>query len=363
MKENRFIRTRAETFKALLRQPCDHIPYQTRQNEHMRRVIDALPLSPAAKAWLWEGDFALERLEPRPAVDRFRPYFGDLPPDCEFTYFGVGRQAQKSNEGWHAGWTTFHPLAAVDTVEGLRNFPFPDVEKSRVDIGLEERVAAHKAEGFVVIGQMSQTILETSYEMRGIPELMMDFYERPDYVRYLFERIARERLFQARRFAEAGVDVLRIGDDIASQENLIISLPMYRDFIKPLHRAIIAAARAVKPDIHVLYHSDGNLEPLLNDLIDVGVTAINPVQPECMNVRQIKADYGERLVLWGCMPVQSTFEHGTGDDLRRHLAFLQHEIAASGGLVIDFVNFLDSPNSLRNLGAFFECYANSWKID
>jgi uroporphyrinogen decarboxylase len=185
---------------------------------------------------------------------------------------------------------------------------------------------------------------------------MVDFYERPGYVEVLLQKIAEQRLYQARRFAEAGADILRIGDDIATQRGLMVSPALYQEWIKPLHAAVIAAARRVQPDIPVKYHSDGQLTDLLPDLMDIGVNIINPVQTECMDLAEIKRTFGQELVLWGCMPVQSVFAHGTADDVRRHLTFLMDEIAVDGGMVVKFTNWLSTKRSLANLRTFFECF-------
>jgi len=238
----------------------------------------------------------------------------------------------------------------------LKGYPFPDLAGSGADRDLEVKVSALKKDGYTVLGQMSQTILETSYNMRGLGQLMIDFYERSSYVDFLFEKIAEQRRFQARRFAEAGVDVLRIGDDIATQKSLLVSPELYRERIKPLHASIIAEARAVNPRIQVKYHSDGRLTPLLPDLIEIGVTIINPVQPECMDLAEIKRDFGNALTLWGCMPVQSVFAHGSRDDVLRHIEFLMEVVAPNGGFVAKFTNFLITEKSLENLGVFFEIF-------
>jgi uroporphyrinogen decarboxylase len=205
---------------------------------------------------------------------------------------------------------------------------------------------------------MSQTILETAYEMRGMERLFTDFFERPEYVRVLFERIAERRCFQARRMAEAGVDVLRIGDDIATQSGLLVGPPMYREWIKPLHARVVAAARAVKPDIPVLYHSDGTLTALLPDLIEAGVTAINPVQAECMPHAQTKAEFGDRLVLWGCCSTQSVYAHGTEEDVVAEVRSLMQDVAPGGGLIVQFYNMLVTDRVLRNLECFFRTFRN-----
>jgi uroporphyrinogen decarboxylase len=203
---------------------------------------------------------------------------------------------------------------------------------------------------------MSQTILETAYEMRGMEKLMLDFALQPEYVGFLFESLAERRRFQAQKFAKAGVDILRIGDDIATQRGLLVSPRLYRERIKPYHASVIAAARKINPDILVKYHSDGNLTPLLHDLIEIGVSIINPVQPECMDLARIKREFGQTLTLWGCMPVQSIFAHGSRQAVVKHLRFLMQDIAPGGGLVVKFTNMILTERVLENLRTFFEVF-------
>jgi len=352
-------RDRERVRKILAHEEADRVPYCARGGGATRDVVERLDLGPDHLEMCLEGDFAFVLIEPEVDVSRFTPFFDGLPDNVQFTYWGIGRQPQKTAEGWHAGHRMFHPLARIDTVAGLRSYPFPDVINSGADQGLEHRIEALKSRGYTVLGQMSQTILETAYCLRGLPRLMIDFYERPEYVEFLFETIAEQRRFQARRFAEAGADILRIGDDIATQESLLVSPELYRDWIKPLHGSVIAAARAVQPGIPVKYHSDGRLTPLLPHLLEIGVTIINPVQPECMDLKGIKREYGMDLTLWGCMPVQSIFAHGGRDDVRAYVEFLMQHIAVDGGLVLKFTNFLQTDRSLENLATFLELF---WEL-
>ena len=73
---------------------------------------------------------------------------------------------------------------------------------------------------------------------------------------------------------------------------------VWRTFLKPLLAEIIEAARAERPGIPVFYHSDGDIGEIVADLIEVGVTILNPVQPECMDPVEIKKRYGAVLTLW-----------------------------------------------------------------
>jgi uroporphyrinogen decarboxylase len=315
-----------------------------------------MDLDPDHRAFCTEGDFAVVGYDPPADPDRFRACFDDLPECVVFSCWGVGRLAQQTEQGWHAGHKMYHPLAGIDTVDGLDRYPFPDVRASDPNRELGHRVRRLQEDGYTVLGNMSQTVLETAYEMRGMPQLFVDFYERPRYVETLFGKILEQRLVQARRLAEAGVDILRIGDDIASQEGLIVGLDLYRDWIRPHHAAVISEARAIRTGIPVKYHSDGNLTPLLPDLIDIGVTIINPAQPECMDLREVKREFGRDLTLWGCMPVQSTFQHGSAEGIERHVDFLMEHIAPDGGFVASFINFLATERSTENLVTFLQMF-------
>jgi len=99
----------------------------------------------------------------------------------------------------------------------------------------------------------------------------------------------------------------------------------------------------------VLYHSDGNLTDLLPDLIEVGVTAINPVQAECMDLVQVKREFGRHLTLWGCCSVQRVYASGSRQDVLDELRLIREQIAPGGGLVLQFTNILLTPASLGNL--------------
>jgi uroporphyrinogen decarboxylase len=349
-------RSRERVARILAHQEADRVPYRSIRIRAIKSFVNSMGMTPEHRAFCLEGDFAIVLIDHPGDGGLFEPYVGDIPENASVSCWGYCSIPQKTEHGWHAGYQHLHPLADLHSVEDLRNYPFPDFARSGADMGLEEKVRDLKAEGYTVLGQMSQTVLETAYIMRGLPQLMLDFYERPRYVDFLFQKIAEQRLFQARRYAEADVDILRIGDDIATQENLMVSLELYRERIKPLHASIVAAARAVNPDIQVKYHSDGNLTALLPDLIDIGVTIINPVQPECMDLLETKREFGRDLTLWGCMPVQSTFAYGSREDVLRHLRLLMEHIAPEGGFVAGFINFLATQKSLRNLGVFLEFF-------
>ncbi len=348
-------RSRERVARIFAHQEADRVPFCTYGPEQVLvDVIDSMNLEPDRRACYLEGDFKYIGFNSLVDAENYRSYLPELPDEAQITDWGVGQIPLYTAEGFDAGWKQWHPLAQVNTVQELEAYPWPDFTDPRRHGDLEERISAAKDDGYTVLGQNSMTILEASCELRGMEQLMMDFYERPEYIEALFEKIAERRRFQARRLMEAGADVLRIGDDIATQESLIISPALYRERIKPFHASVIAEARRLRPDVPVMYHSDGNLTALLSDLIDIGVTAVHPLQPECMDLAMLKREYGKDLVLCGCLPMQSVFTSGSAEDVRKHLRFLMKEIAPGGGMVVEFYGVLITPKLPDAARVFYE---------
>ena len=128
-----------------------------------------------------------------------------------------------------------------------------------------------------------------------------------------------------------------------------------RLIIKPFPLAsIIQAARAVQPGLPILYHSDGFFEPIVGDLLEIGVDALNPLQPEHMDPARIRRQFGSRLALWGTVGRQTTFAFGTPDEIRREV---KHRIDSLGraGLVLCPAYDVDEPDiPWPNIAAFLE---------
>jgi len=351
-------RSRERVARVLSHKEADRVPFDVIgfPASQAARWCDELGLSEEEKEYFTLGEFRYLTFRLEPDREKLLPYLPDLPDGAELTPWGVGRLPLRSVDGYVAGNKLYHPLAEVNTVEELEQFPFPDVTDEACHGHLEREVAEAKRQEFTVIGQMSQTVLETAYSMRGMERLFVDFYERPDYVRALFEALTERRCFQARRLAEAGVDVLRIGDDIATQSGLLLGPKAYREWVKPYHARVVAAAREVNPHIQVLYHSDGALMPLLPDLIEVGVTAVNPCQPETMPSVELKKQFGDRLTLWGCTSSQSIYAHGTREDVVAELRMLMDKVARGGGLIVQFYNMLITPRVEENLKHFLSTF-------
>ncbi|MFH1566878.1 MAG: uroporphyrinogen decarboxylase family protein [Gemmatimonadota bacterium] len=262
---------------------------------------------------------------------------------------------------WGVWWRrgSFHhfahiesPLRQVESLSQLEEYPWPDVDAPYRCAGLAEQVAALHDQGLAVAA-FAGSVFEQSWYLRGMDELMMDMLAEPERAHWILERTAHYQKVAAVAFARAGVDILITGDDVAMQEGLMMDRATWRAFLQPRLAATVAAARTVRPDLHVFYHSDGNVEPLIPDLIEVGIDILNPVQPECMDPAAIKAKYGDRLSFWGTVSVQHTMPQGTPDQVRAEVRQRIRTAGRGGGLILAPAHVLTPEVPWENIAAFF----------
>jgi len=277
-------------------------------------------------------------------------YLQGVPAEAEIDAWGVAR--------WPSPTGDSHGLrgpleGATDPAE-LDGFPFPDVPGEAIPAKLTRDIAGLHRDGCAVQGAMSQTIFELAWALCGMEHLLTAFSENPDFVNRLLDEITARRRDMARCFARAGVDILRLGDDVGAQRGMMISPDAWRTFLKPRLASVIAAARKERPDIPVFYHSDGDVRPIIEELIEIGVTILNPVQPECMDPFEIKQRYGDRLSLWGTVGTQTTLPRGTPGEVRSVVREYMRRLAPGGGYVIGPTHSINRDVSWENILAFYE---------
>ena len=230
----------------------------------LRRLVDEADLDPDVRRRITQGDVDVVTFAGSRNDQTFKPYHADTPPEAEINEWGAGSLRHPDSGENLLTYQLYYPLKDAVSIEDLEAYPWPAMADPDRWGHINDSVAKSHAEGRPVIGQMSQTIVELAYSLRPMAQLFIDFYENPDFVRRLFSKIAEARCFQARIFAQAGVDVLRIGDDLGSQQDLIVSPDTYREWIKPYHARVIATAgsdekRALASDLgadEVLDHHD-----------------------------------------------------------------------------------------------------------
>jgi uroporphyrinogen decarboxylase len=286
---------------------------------------------------------------------RFTEWFGS---EAEAGAALANGQVDEWGVWWRAGGF-YHfahvesPLRGVQDFARLKEFPWPDLDQPYRYASLRERVEELHRGGFAVAA-FAGSVFEQSWYIRGMEDLMMDMAGEPEIAHYFFERTAAIQQHAAAEFARAGVDIIITGDDIAGQNGLLMSLPTWREFLKPRLAATVRAVKAANPGSFVFYHSDGNVELAVPELIEAGIDILNPVQPECMEPAAIKRKYGDRLSFWGTVSVQRTMPFGTPDEVRAEVRARIRDVGCGGGLILAPAHVLGPETPWENVVAFFE---------
>jgi uroporphyrinogen decarboxylase len=278
----------------------------------------------------------------------FSAYYKDLPEGAQVTSeYGTGAVP---GSFYHFARYVF-PLRSATTVAEIEKYPWPDFTPEYRHAHLESEVQRLHSEGYFV-DCFAGHIFETAWQLLGFERIFQDFIENPAVVEAVLERITNDNCFKARRFAQAGVDMIRLGDDVGMQDRLMMRPEVWRRFLKPRLARVIESARSVRPDIPVWYHSDGDISLIIPDLIEVGVTVLNPVQPECMDLPALKREYGNHLAFWGTIGTQTVMPFGTPQDVKKAVREMIELFAP--GLVLAPTHVLEPDVPWANVLAFFE---------
>jgi uroporphyrinogen decarboxylase len=246
------------------------------------------------------------------------------------------------------------PLRAAQRVEEIADYPLPDLDASyRID-GLAAEVARLHGQGLAACAPVACTIYEVAWQIRGLEELLTDMLTQPELAECLFDRLAALRTAQVRAYVRAGCDILMLGDDVSAQTGMIMSPAAWRRFLKPRMAGIIASARSIVPDLPVFYHTDGDCRAIIEELIEIGVTILNPVQPECMDPAEMKQRHGNRLAFWGTIGIQGTLPFGTPAEVRREVKERIRTVGPNGGFLIGPSHMIEPEVPWENLVALYD---------
>ena len=284
----------------------------------------------------------------KPGATDFSRYYGDLPSGTTFDELGVAHVPEKL---FPLG-NYLHPWQRFTSVAEVRDYPMPTFEPA----GVAEKVKAIKDRGYVVSAPAG-SISEWVYGLRGMEELLVDMVDNPELARPIFDRVAALDEQMAVGLAEAGVDMLCFYDDTATQAGMLISPQLWTMWMKPRWARIFGAARRVNPEILIFYHSCGNVERIIPELIDLGVTVMNPIQPEAMDPLHIKRTYGDRICLWGGIGSQSIMPNPSADKVREETRKITLEWKKGGGAIVCPAQTLLPDVPWENVVAFMETVA------
>ena len=195
----------------------------------------------------------------------------------------------------------------------------------------------------------------TAWHLRGLQNLLMDYHLSPDFLADIYDRLVERDLPCLKVAVEAGVDLIELWGDFAMQDRMFVGPAKWREFDKGAFKKIMDFCRNINPDINFFVHSDGDIMGVMDDLVfDLGFDMINPMQPECMDLRLIKEKYGDRIVMHGCGSLQRTLPFGSTEDVHNEVHEIIDNCGENGGLVIMPSNEVGFDVPLENIITFCE---------
>ena len=299
------------------------------------------------------GSITVPTILPKTASEEvYRSFYDrEFKPGTTFTIYGVA-QEPGSAAAFHMT-KMYHPMENFDSVEQILAYPFPDYSESNLS---ETRTAVETchANDQVAVGYASNAFWEPSWYLRGMENLMVDMMMEDPMAEVLLDKVTELAIQRVRLYANCGVDVIFLGDDVGTQRSLMMSEELYCTWLKPRLSRVIGAIKEIDPSILVTYHSCGYITPLIPHLIDAGIDILNPVQPECMDFRQIHDRFGDKIAFNGTIGTQTTMPFGTPEDVRREV-FKNLEIAGDkGGLFVAPTHLLEPEVPVENVIAYIK---------
>ena len=283
--------------RALLQQPVDRLPTQINYTQSLGESmavhfgVDQEELPAHLDNHILRVD-----IQHRPALS--------ADGKTRYDWWGVGFDTQQ--EGYFA---SYHPLRDATNLEG---FTWPDPHAPGLFDSAAE-IIEKDAGGHFIVPNFGFALFERAWALYGFEPFLRDMAYAPDFVESLLDRILDIQLVLIHRFIQLGVDGGYFGDDYGAQKNMLFSPRMWRKFIKPRLARLFAPFR--EAGLPVLMHSDGQIQPIISDLVEIGLTALNPVQPEVLDQDGLRATFGDELAYYGGISTQTVLPHGTPEQI------------------------------------------------
>jgi uroporphyrinogen decarboxylase len=333
--------------RALEHEPVDRLPTQINYTDEMGEIlsnhfsvsVDGLPNR-------------LDNHMVRIGLNH-TPYLND-DGSVKYDWWGVGWDTKI--EGY---WPSDSPFS--ETVD-LESFSWPDPHQPDLMDLAASVIQSDNGKNFIT-PNFGFCLYERAWSMRGFEQLNMDMALNLDFVEALMDRIVDIQLVLIHRFLELGVDGGYFGDDYGTQQSLLFSPELWRKLIKPRLAKMFSPFRDA--GLPVLMHSDGAIADILPDLVEIGLTAFNPVQPDVTDHHWLRKTFGTNLAYYGGVSTQSVLPFGSPDEVRAATRECAKTLAPDNtGLVIAPSHRMMVDIPMPNLEAFMEiCTELGFNLD
>jgi uroporphyrinogen decarboxylase len=299
-------------------------------------------------------------------VDTRGVFYG--PPDLTCNRFvELDDNAYRDSWGitWHKPATSHYfdmlkpALGGEITLHDIAAHPWPDPHDPGYTRGLRERVRRQReSTDCALVLNLSIWVLQCSQFVRGFEDWFVDLVAQPRLMEGILDAITESLLGVVEDvLGEVAdlVDVISVSDDMGHQDRTCLKPELYRRLIKPRHARLMRAIKS-RTAAPVMFHSCGSVYDLLDDLVEMGVDALNPVQTNAakMEPERLKAHYGRKLTFWGGIDAIRTLPYGTPQDVEREVVEKIRVFAPGGGYILNPIHNIQPNVPVENMFALFE---------
>ena len=284
--------------------------------------------------------------------------------DCETFTDEWGVHWKKPKDGGLYFDLVESPLSGELTEDDIERHPWPDPQAPALFDGLREKALKYFEDGYaVILESLCAGIFEMSCRIRGYEQFYEDLLLRPELACRLMDKLVECKVSfyekAAELFGEA-IQFVREGDDIGSQESLLISPALYRNYLKPRHERLFQAQKTIFPaPFYVFFHSDGAIYELIPDFIEAGLEVLNPVQVTGvgMSLARLKTKFGKNISFWGGgVDTQHVLPRGTPDEVKADVRKRIEALAPGGGTIFGAIHNILGDVPPENILAMWEVF-------
>ena len=229
------------------------------------------------------------------------------------------------------------------SIDALEAHGWPSPKDPDLYLGLSERAEfLRNTTDRALILNLPLGIIHQCQFLRGFSEWLVDLVLNPEFAKHMMDIVCDIWIRIVENALDAvgsKVDIVEWGDDVAIQDSLMFSPDMYRKQIKPYHYRMVRAIKS-RTDAKVLYHSCGAVFPLIDDFIEIGVDALNPIQVSArgMDPQVLKEKFGDRITFWGGIDTHHLLPNGSPQDVREEVQRIVRVLGRGGGYVLASVH-------------------------
>lgn len=269
--------------------------------------------------------------------------------------WGTHRKLVKNKFGSYEEYASF-PLATVETIKDIEAFHWTRSEWWDVST-LADRIQALNQSGPFYIRYEVGGIFELGWGLRGLEQFLIDLALWPEIPYAIMKRITDiyvenvHRVFSA---AKGTIDMAYTYDDIGTQEDLLVSLSTWRELIRPHHVRLNEAIKEY--GVTLMYHSCGAIYSLIEELIEIGIDVLNPLQPRArgMDLKAIKKNFGDKISFHGGIDLQHTLPIGTPEEVRAEARNRKEVLGQRGGYILAPAHYVQADTPIENILAMYD---------